>query len=458
MVGVSSAAGVLLLIVIYAVDAGHGFIKDDFQWIATSRIVVPGDLSRLLAAPTGFFRPVVSLSFAANYAMFGLWPRGYGLTNLALLLACVVVIVRLLYDAGIRREVAIASGMLWALNFHGINMSVLWISGRTALLAALFAAAAASFWLRGRTVVSGAVGLLAMLSKEEAFALPAILTVWSWLNGANRRTPTAPRRIVRETWPAWAAFAVALAWRTSAGAYTPATAPAVYQYQFDAATFGANALSYLDRVATTPAAALLLFWIVAGRGLRANEERSPDPASYTDRRIVMGIAWLVLSFAPTILLPVRSSLYALLPGVGVTIVAAQLFQLIVERRSQRGITRASLVLFVLFFALIPVYRLRNARYVNEAKLSAAVVRELASLATSHPGGGLVVVRDQRDARPTAEQAFGALADRAASVVSDGKLQMWIDPPPAELAGMTPPNMSSAIATLLVEDGNVRTNP
>jgi hypothetical protein len=458
MIGVSSAAGVLLLIVIYAVDAGHGFIKDDFQWIATSRIVVPGDLSRLLEAPTGFFRPLVSLSFAADYAMFGLRPRGYGLTNLALLLACVAVIGRLLYDAGIRRDVALTSGMLWALNFHAINMSVLWISGRTALLATMFAAVAASFWLRGQTVVSGAIGLLAMLSKEEAFAFPAIVTVWSWLNGANRGTQTAPRRIVRETWPAWAAFAVALAWRTSAGAYTPATAPEVYQYRFDVATFGSNALSYLDRVATTPAGAVLLFWLVAGCPLRPKGESSENAGFQADRRIVMGVAWLVLSFAPTILLPVRSSLYALLPGVGVTVIVAYLFQVIVERGSRRGITRASLVLFVLFFALIPVYRLRNARYVNEAKLSAAVVRELTNLASRHPAGGLVVIRDQRDARPTAEQAFGALADRAASVVTDGKLQMWIDPPPVELAGVTPPNTSSAIVTLLVKDGKLATDP
>ena len=456
MIGVSSAAGVLLLIAIYALDAGHGFIKDDFQWIATSRILVPADLSRLLEAPTGFFRPVVSLSFAADYAVFGLRPRGYGLTNLALLLACVAAIVRLLYDAGIRRDVAIASGMLWALNFQGINMSVLWISGRTALLVTLFAAAAASSWLGGRTIVAGTLGLVAMLSKEEAFALPAIFTAWSWLNAAHREahSPATVRRIVRETWPAWAAFAVALALRTWAGALTPATAPAAYRYQFTLETFGSNALAYLDRVATTPVAALLVFWLVAGRPLRSTPESSQHPVRRNDRHILMGVVWLVLSFVPTILLPVRSSLYAMLPGVGVTIIIARLFQLIVERGNRPAVARASIVLFVLFSALIPVYRLRNARYVNEARLSAAVAGELASLATRHPGGGLVVIRDQRDLRPTAEQAFGALADRAAALVTDGKLQMWIDPPPAELAGVAPPNLASAIATLRVEGGRV----
>ena len=94
-------AGLGIILGAYACDVGHGFVKDDFGWILSSR-----DLSNLLNAPTGFFRPVVSLSFAIDYALFDLRPFGYGLTNLALLLACTVLVAGLLRAIGARRGVA----------------------------------------------------------------------------------------------------------------------------------------------------------------------------------------------------------------------------------------------------------------------------------------------------------------------------------------------------------------
>ena len=42
------AAGALLLIVIYGFDVGHGFVKDDFVWILTSRVENAGDVSGLV--------------------------------------------------------------------------------------------------------------------------------------------------------------------------------------------------------------------------------------------------------------------------------------------------------------------------------------------------------------------------------------------------------------------------
>src|SRR5438128_1866562 len=71
------------------VDAGHGFVKDDFAWIATSHFQTRGDLIRQLGAGTGFFRPIVSLSFVVDHAIFDRASLGYGLTNLVLLVACV---------------------------------------------------------------------------------------------------------------------------------------------------------------------------------------------------------------------------------------------------------------------------------------------------------------------------------------------------------------------------------
>ncbi|MGH2670068.1 MAG: hypothetical protein ACRDH5_13310, partial [bacterium] len=65
-----AAAFVLLsaFLLAYADDAGHGFIKDDFAWIRGSR----AGWNAFLHDTGGFYRPLVSLTFAANQALFGL--------------------------------------------------------------------------------------------------------------------------------------------------------------------------------------------------------------------------------------------------------------------------------------------------------------------------------------------------------------------------------------------------
>src|SRR5260370_17007480 len=78
LLGRRAAVFVLWLIAgVYGCDAGHGFVKDDFAWIATSHFQTRGDLIRQLGAGTGFFRPIVSLSFVVDRAVFDLPPLVY---------------------------------------------------------------------------------------------------------------------------------------------------------------------------------------------------------------------------------------------------------------------------------------------------------------------------------------------------------------------------------------------
>lgn len=437
-------AGLGIILGAYACDVGHGFVKDDFGWILSSR-----DLSNLLNAPTGFFRPVVSLSFAIDYALFDLRPFGYGLTNLALLLACTVLVAGLLRAIGARRGVAAAGALIWALNFQGINMAVLWISGRTALLLTLWAVASAWMWLRGARLASAALAAMAMLSKEEGFVLPAVFTLWVLIDQAGTKETRRWSEMWSRTWIVWIAAVLCFALRMQSGALTPATAPPFYRYRFDLEMLASNTLSYLDRVGTTPVLAFLLFWLIAGAPRVSRSSRFHLVS-------LKGLAWLALAFLPTILLPVRSSLYAVMPSVGVAMILTALADDVVPVISTAALKRSTIALTVVFVLLLPVYRLRNERYVREADLSASIVAELAILAASHPSGGLVVIRDIRgESRPTAEQAFGPGAATAAALVTREKLRVWIDPPPSELAGQAAPDLSQAIAVLTVEGGTVR---
>ena len=70
------AAGVLCaaFLVIYLPDIGHGFLKDDFVWILSSRATDLTDAVALFKANVGFYRPLVSLTFAADYGVWGMEP------------------------------------------------------------------------------------------------------------------------------------------------------------------------------------------------------------------------------------------------------------------------------------------------------------------------------------------------------------------------------------------------
>src|SRR5262245_33981370 len=81
-----------LFLIVYLPQTGHGFIKDDYRWIATSRVNAPGDLPALFASNVGFYRPLVSATFALDHAIWALDPFGYGITNIALLLGSAVLL------------------------------------------------------------------------------------------------------------------------------------------------------------------------------------------------------------------------------------------------------------------------------------------------------------------------------------------------------------------------------
>ncbi len=423
---------------VYLPDVGHGFVKDDFLWIAGSRL----SADVLLGAPTGFFRPAVSASFAINRAVCGVDSLCYGLTNLALLFASALGVAHLARAVGLSAGAAIAASAIWIFNWHGINMATLWISGRTALLLTVFATWGVASLLRGRWIVGLPLVLLAMLSKEEAVVLPAIVA-WGLGRGRLGAVPTRERAVA--ILGSVVMLAVYLALRLESGAFTPDTAPSYYQLDFTAGRLLSNLLQYADRAGTMAAAALLLFWIVARPGRIA--------FTASDRRAVaFGVAWCVLGFALTIFLPVRSSLYVCFPSVGVALVAAVVLDRWWIVTPAGGQSRAVIAGLLLPFALWPVYHARNRGSVGEAELSRAALAALQRVAAERGEGAIVTLRDDPGARPSLDDAFGTIAQGAADLMITPKIVVWVDPPPrdAALAGLEPPARSDV--TIALRDG------
>jgi hypothetical protein len=115
----------VLFLGIYAPSVGHGFVADDFGWILDSRVTGPGDIASLFQKSSGFYRPIVGLSFAADYALFGSQPLGYGLTNVAFAGICAALLFLVGRELALPAGAALLASALWLLNPHGINTAVL---------------------------------------------------------------------------------------------------------------------------------------------------------------------------------------------------------------------------------------------------------------------------------------------------------------------------------------------
>ena len=339
-----------LFCVIYLPDAGHGFVKDDFQWISAAR----RPLSAVFTEAPDFYRPLVTMSFRVDYELFRLDSYPYGLTNVALAVACAVLLFALGRSFGLTSAASIFGASVWAFNFHGINMGVLWVSGRTAFVLTMFALLAALAFLRERKLLCILCMSAALLSKEEAVLLPLVLLLWRVVLNRN----------VAATIGAWwlliplPLYAIA---RLRTGAITPFDAPDYYTFTFAPVAVVRNFAEYFDRSWTFALAGLLLLWCWGRPTVALDENRSPVA--------LCGIAWFLCGLAITVLLPVRSNLYACWPSVGAALACAAVADVWFERMTERQLRRAAVTAVLVLTALVPVYLLRNERWVEIADLS-----------------------------------------------------------------------------------------
>jgi hypothetical protein len=380
-----------VFLTIYLPDLGHGFISDDFRWINESRVDAPADIAGIFTTNIGFYRPLVALSFASDSSLWGTNAFGYGLTNLLLCSASALLLFALARCLALPVAASLLAVGVWVFNFHAVNMALLWISGRTSLLVSVFSLATAIFFLQRRVLLAGAACLAAMLSKEEAVLLPVLFTGFdSW---------TSRSMAVRRAWPLWAALAVYLVLRLPSGAFWPTDAPEYYAFTLSPAVLGRNLLEYADRSATVAAAVSLTLLGFTRPGWR-------DLGEPERKGLLLAACWVPATFALTLLVPVRSSLYALLPSLG-TALAAAVAASVALRSNSRVFNRVAMALLVLAMLLIPVYRSRNVRWVSLADLTTNVLRTLEDVTNGRPSGHIVLV-DNPDERVNLSSGFGSL--------------------------------------------------
>jgi hypothetical protein len=441
-------AAALLLIVaflaIYAGDAGHGFIKDDFEWVSHSRAESVADFAAMFRhAPSGFFRPMVSLSFAADRYICGLDAKCYGLTNVMLALGCACGVYSLARALSLPREAALMAAGVWAFNWHGVNMAVMWISGRTALVLVLFATMTATAFVQRRYWLASLLFLLTLFSKEEAVLLPLVLIAWAFADAQIRRV-SRPRFIA---FVIGSAIAEVLYFflRSHSGAFTPSTAPSFYKFSLSAATLVGNIGQYLDRTATF-AIVIATIWFVAA------QTKISKMRSATSTIVALGGMWWVGTLAITVLLPVRSSLYACLPSVGVALTVSALVRASWPTLPVAAYRRATIAVIIAPLIMWPIYHSRNRPLRREAELSTATLTALQMIATERGAGARIVVHDDRASKPPLINPFGGFLQDATDLIVSPPIIVWLDPPPAEGVALAP--KTSIDAELRLENGQI----
>ena len=439
-------AAVLLAAVLaaYAADVGRAFIKEDATWILASRIQRPADLLRVYTETGGFFRPTVALSFAVNHWMFGGHPAGYGWTNLLLAVACAAALFRLSRILGLSAGAGLLAAGLWILSFHGINMAVLWLSGRTALLLTLFALLAAAAAAVNRLVLMSVFAFLAMTSKEEGVLLPIVLLAILWLRPIG---PPPKRQAIAAVAALLAVWAVYAMLRMQSDAYTPMSAPAFYTFTLAPGVVARNIGEYADRALTLPVAVSLLALAVVRR----------RPALVRRELKVAAIAgvWFAAAFALTVLLPGRSSLYALFPSAAAALAAGLVLDALWRTTPPSRRRALALLALALPVVLVPVHWQRNRRWTELADISRQTVRTLEGQVPSSATLWKIVVQDDHSTRANVAAALGWGLPDTMQLVTGRRPRAWFVPPPPDMHrnewGSTP---ETADVLLVLRNGRI----
>lgn len=241
----------VLALAVFANAMAAGFVYDDHLLVEGNPLVTGEiDLHRIFQtnywgdqANHGLYRPLTTLSFAVDHALFGPTPIGYHAVNLVLHAGAVIALYLLILRLFRSPTLAFAASCVFAL--HPVHTeAVTWVVGRPEILACLFATISILLALPpltgNRMGLSLVFFLLALLSKENAIVAiplyPLALLLGDNPRGAWRR---AEGYVPLLCMTALAAFWFVLRARVAGSIFTPEG------YE---PPFVVNPLGHVDRV------------------------------------------------------------------------------------------------------------------------------------------------------------------------------------------------------------------
>ena len=209
-------------------------------------------------------------------------------------------------------------------------------------------------------------------------------------------------------WMALAAYSVL---RMRSGAFDFSNAPSYYQ--LTTSQLLRNVAEYADRSGTVAVAVMLALMLALRMRPTLDEQER--------RAVLLSILWVVGTFAITLWLPVRSSLYALLPSIGTSLIAGCVAAWAIRVNPAR-FRSVAIVLTVLLVLLIPVYRMRNVRWVGIADISRSVMETVEARVRAATGGGRIVVLASQEAHVDLDSTFSGMFPEAVTLFAGPRWQ------------------------------------
>ncbi len=219
----------ILSLSLYSNNIGNRLVYDDHEVITnneavhglrnTARIFTTASWWSSRASYVRHYRPLTTWSYALDYSVHGLDPRGYHLLNNLLHGVVCGILFLLLVGSGLPIPGATLSTLLFLT--HPVHAeAVNWVNARADLLAGcfillsvLFHAQAATAQGRRRVLlVTGALVsfLLAGLSKESGFMAPFVVIAWDVIILSSASGGRWLRHVRSTAWPEYLAYAVLL--------------------------------------------------------------------------------------------------------------------------------------------------------------------------------------------------------------------------------------------------------
>jgi tetratricopeptide (TPR) repeat protein len=189
---------ILTALVFYGIQGDFFTNWDDTEYVVNNPLIKSLDLRNILhifspkSLVSGQYQPVTILSYAINYAMGALDPRGYIAANILLHLFNVLLVFIFFRKFSGNDRIAGICAVLFGI--HPLHVeSVAWITGRKDVLYALFFLSAMICYLAygekkgaSRAVAYGLTWILfvlSLLSKSAAVILPAIMLLIDYYQG-----------------------------------------------------------------------------------------------------------------------------------------------------------------------------------------------------------------------------------------------------------------------------------
>jgi tetratricopeptide (TPR) repeat protein len=193
---------ILLLLVIftYLPSVSGGFLLDDHHLIETNPLIhTRQSLDRFFlqedgivperswkSSHTGYYRPLVNLTYRMDYLLWGMNPGGFRTTNMILHLMTCIMLFRVLCFLFKDNRAALWTACIFAL--HTTNTeAVSWISSRNNILVTFFALNCIFFFARycednkpARLALSALSFALSVFTKEFGLTLLPILSLYWW--------------------------------------------------------------------------------------------------------------------------------------------------------------------------------------------------------------------------------------------------------------------------------------